>query len=127
MDVERDLRELGQLLSTAAPAPQLRSVTSDAENLQTPGCWLRFDRARHDLMDGYSLDVTAHLVVGEQKTPRAHKALSDLFTALRPTFDNVGYSGGDLAFIGLVLPTSSTPLPALAVPLTLTITEGSTP
>lgn len=122
MDVGRDLRELGQLLGTAVPAPRLRGVTSEPTKVQTPGCWLRFDRARHSLMDGgYELDVTAHLVVPEQETWRAHDQLSALFTDLQPTLERVGYAGDGLAFIGLVLPGSSTPLPALAVPLTLTI------
>lgn len=122
MDVGRDLRELGQLLGTAVPAPKLRSVTSEPTKVDTPGCWLRFDRARHDLLSGgYSLDVTAHLVVPNQETWRAHDQLSDLFTDLQPTLERVGYAGDGLAFVGLVLPGSSSPLPALAVPLTLTI------
>lgn len=124
MDVDRDLRELGQLLGTAAPAPALRVVTSDPSKVLTPGVWLRFDRARHDkLSGGYSLDVTAHLVVPDQGVPRAHKQLSELFTTLQPTLEQVGYTGDSLAFVGLVLPGSSTPLPALAVPLTLTIDD----
>lgn len=122
MDVGRDLRELGQQLSEAVPAPRLRTVTSEPSKLNTPGCWLRFDRARHDLLDGgYSLDVTAHLVVADKEVWRAHDELSDLFTDLQPTLERVGYTGDNLAFVGLVVPGSSTPLPALAVPLTLTI------
>lgn len=123
MDVDRDLRDLGQLLGTAVPGPALRVVTSDPTKVRTPGCWLRFDRARHDVLSGYSLDVTAHLVVPDQDVPRAHKQLSELFTSLQPTLEQVGYTGDNLAFVGLVLPGSSTPLPALAVPLTLTIDD----
>lgn len=124
MNVDRDLGDLGQLLTTAVPAPDLRIVTSDPAKVVTPGCWLRFDRARHDVLGGYSLDVTAHLVVGDQVPSRAHRALSKLFTALQPALEGAGYSGDNLAFVGLVLPTSQTPLPALAVPLTLTIQES---
>lgn len=125
MDVARDLDELAQLIRAAAPAPQLRSATSDADKLVTPGCWLRFDRARHDLLaaGAYSLDVTAHLVVGDQAASKAHKALSDLFTILQPTLEDAGYTGDALAFVGLVVQGSQTPLPALAVPLTLQIQE----
>ncbi len=122
MDVGKDLRELGQLLSDAVPVPRLRTVTSEPSKVDTPGCWLRFDRVRHNILDGgYELDVTAHLVVPEQEVWRAHDQLSALFTDLQPTLERVGYTGDGIAFVGLILPGSSTPLPALAVPLTLTI------
>lgn len=126
MNLTDDLRELGQLLVTASNGggQPLRSVVVDAAKLVTPGCWLRVDSIRMEtLAASHTVATTVHLVVPDSDPERAHTRLSALFTALRPTLETVGYSGADIAFTGLLIPGSSTPLPALAIPVELHITE----
>lgn len=125
MDLDRDMTELGQLLTEAAGPARLRSATTDSTKLLTPGAWTRVNTIRHEHLDGsYVVDCTVHLVVPESEPKRAHKRLSELFNLLRPTLENVGWSGATLAFTGLVVPGSQTPLPALAIPVELHVTES---
>lgn len=125
MNLTRDMDELGQLLTTAAGKARLRSCTVDSSKLLTPGAWLRVNKVRHELLDGsYVVDTTVHLVVPESEPARAHTRLSELFDVLRPTLEHAGWSGDSIAFTGLLVPGSSTPLPALAIPVELHITES---
>lgn len=126
MNLTDDMRELGQLLKAAGPADadKLRSITVDASKLLTPGVWLRIDAIRWEVLaGGHTVATTVHIVVPDSEPERAHTRLSKLFKSLRSTLEQVGYTGGDVAFTGLLVPGSSTPLPALAIPVELHITE----
>lgn len=126
MNLTRDMDELGAALVGASSGDtKLRNATVDAAKLLTPGAWLRVNNVRHELLDGsYVVDATVHLVVGETEPRRAHGRLSSVFNQLRPLLESIGWSGASLAFTGLLVPGSSTPLPALAVPVELHITES---
>lgn len=122
MDIPRDVDDLGELLNAADA--RIKSCTLDSARLQVPGVWVRVDQLQQELLtDSYTIRATAHLVVKGAEPSKALNALGDHLDALLPVLESVGYTGDPINLTGLILPGSSSPLPALAIPLALHITE----
>lgn len=121
-----DLADLGALL-TADPSP-LRSFSIDpAKVTALPGIWCRVDALRQENLHGLTLGVTLHLITTEGDWDRSLTKLAELWNSIKATLrpvDGVS-SRGDSTLVGVTLPGSQTPLPAIAIPLDLTTTQES--
>lgn len=83
-----------------------------------PGVWLRFDGFTHDQMHGLSLNTTLYVVVPESDRIRATNELADLWNRIKAKLRAAGLEVFDqVRPASLILPTSTTGRPALAVPL----------
>jgi hypothetical protein len=118
-----DLVELGELL-TADPSP-LRSFSIDPSKLTLPGVWCRVDALAEENLRGLTIRTTLHLIVGEADWDRALSNLAPLWNGLKAQLREHGGSSGDSTLVGVILPGSQTPLPAVAVPFDFTTTQES--
>lgn len=115
-----NLDDLVELLKDAG----IRSVDTDESKINAPGVWIRLDTIRQTQLTGLTLGLTLFLVVGDTDKRRALKGLQDLWNEVIPVLAAIGGPTGPTTRAGLILPGSTTPLPALAVPLDLlTINE----
>lgn len=93
------------------------SASVDPSEVTTPGAWVTLDgfqavNIRRDPV----VDVAVYLVVADLDTRRALDALASLYNKVVPS---VFIPDGRVIAQGLVLPDSSTALPALKVPVRL--------
>lgn len=122
MDLTVVVDELGAELKAAAD--ELRVVSLEASQVRTPGVWVRVDGVSQVTLRGdWQIDAVAFLVVQATDTGRSWDKLATLLHKLTPTLSRVGYTGATITPTGLILSGSSTPLPALAIPLELHYTE----
>lgn len=89
----------------------------DPAKVNTPGAWVTLDgfqavNVRRDPM----VDAVVYLIVADLDTRRALDALAELYNKVVPT---VLRPDGRVIAQGVILPDSSTPLPALKVPVRL--------
>lgn len=89
----------------------------DPASLNLPAAWVTVEglqaaNVRHDL----ALDVAVYLIAPDQDYARALEDLADLFNSTVP---EVLTPDGQVVPQGVILPDSSTPLPALRVPVRL--------
>ena len=107
-------------LATELRAAGVRSVDYDPANVKAPGAWLRLDTLAPDTLDGaVNVGLTLFLVVPANGVTRSLGALSDLLDLAFPVLQRLAASIDQASITGLVLPGSTTPLPALSVPITL--------
>ena len=90
--------------------------STDPAQVNVPGAWLALDEVRPRVMSGdHQLRCSLYLIAPDVDTLRALEQLGDLYdktlTVLTPD--------GPTTTLGVVLPDSSTPLPALRVPIYL--------
>lgn len=111
-----DLDTLAETLTAAGAV----SVDTDPAKIRPPGVWIRVDGFDYDVRDAsVAWHLTLHLIVPERDPRRSLDALSDLFDDLVPALSDLGGPDNPVSVAGVVLPGSTTPQPALAVPLTV--------
>lgn len=115
---EVSFTELDQLAALLAAVEGCRSASVDPGKVKLPGVWIRHDSLGFRL-GGATHKLTLHLITPEREQGRALPELAALFNALSAQLHQLGGPSGDLQLVGVVLPGSSTPMPALAVPLDL--------
>lgn len=120
-----DLVALGALLAPeGGPA---RSFSIDPAKVTLPGIWCRIDGLAFAQLRGLAIKTTLHLVIADTDWDRALTNLAPLLNHVRGVIDadpDLGDIGpGDVRLVGVPLPGSTTPLPALAVPYTLHTTQ----
>lgn len=113
-----NLDELAGLLTAAG----VRSASTNPAEITTPGVWIRFDGVSLDRLAGCTIKLTLHLIVGDAEPRIVMPELAALFNQVRPVLNDLGGPAGDTTRVGVVLPNSTKPLPALAVPLDLITT-----
>lgn len=118
-----DLDQLGVLLTTDPSA--LRSFSVDPSKVQLPGIWCRVDQLDEDNLSGLTVSTTLHLIVADADWDRAIANLAPLFNQIKEQLRALGGITGPSRLVGVTLPGSSTPMPALAVPFDLTTTQES--
>lgn len=121
MGIGTDLDTLAQAI---AALEGIRCASTDPAKITTfPGAWLQLGPIEPLTLDGhYSVSLDVVLVVKDNGYARSLDALSD---ALGPVLALLRQYGptGPVQPTGLVLPASSTPLPALSVPVQITTTQ----
>jgi hypothetical protein len=124
-----DFTNLDQLAADLAAAdPELiRSVSVDPSEVQVPGGWLRVDGVGPHTLGAVTLRATLHLIVPEGDVRRRLTMLAAAYNAAKPVLDDLGADVGDADSVGVILPGSSTPLPALAIPVAILTSPDPTP
>lgn len=114
-----DLDELVDAIKATDPEhDQLRSVALDPADVKLPGVWVRLDRLRPATLDGLDVGVTVFLIVpAAGGYARQLAGLAELFNLVHPALPGAG--AGDATSASVVLPSSPTAMPALAVPVSL--------
>jgi hypothetical protein len=104
-----ELAELEQLLQGAGVFGSM-----DPAEVNTPGYWLALDEVRPRALSGQlQLRCSVFLIAGDRDARRAVAVLAGLFNKVRTVLT----PDGPVTTQGVVLPDSSTPLPALRVPV----------
>lgn len=97
-------------------------TSMDPAEVNLPGAWLAVDEIRpHNVAGQLRLVCSLYLISEDKDALRAVEQLAELFNKARTVFTPDGPSITQ----GVVLPDSSTPMPALRVPIHL-ITESET-
>lgn len=110
--------DLEAVLDILRTAPDPIPADLDPAKVRAPGVWLRLDGFTPDSLHGLTINTTLHPVVGEADRTRATTAVADLFNRVKAKLRAAGLEVyGQVTPARLILPGSSTPLPALAVPL----------
>lgn len=92
-------------------------ATMDPAEVNVPGAWVTLDGFQvTNLRGATAVDVAVYLIVGDQDTRRALDSLADLYAKVVP---GVLRPDGRVVAQGVLLPDSSTALPALKVPVRL--------
>lgn len=88
----------------------------DPAKVNLPGAWVTVESIRTITVDGdIQLECAVFLIVGDTGYARAYAKLADLFNLTA----TVMMADGPVTPEGVVLPGSSTPLPALRIPVNL--------
>lgn len=120
---ELDFSNLATLAGVLTAAG-IRSADTDPAKVQAPGVWIRFDGVELDNLAGVTILATLHLVAPASTFTTVQTQLADLFNQVIPALAAIGEQpAGTTRPAGVVLPGSTTPLPALAVPLELLTTK----
>ncbi len=102
-------------LVAALEAGEVRA-TVDPSDLNTPGAWVTVEAIQGvNLAGTLRLEAVIYLIVGDQDYMRAMDALAALYNATLAVVD----PDGPVTPQGVILPDTSTPLPALRVPVFL--------
>jgi len=97
-------------------AAEVRAAQDPAE-VNTPGAWVTLESVVPATLRGdYRLEAVVYLIVPDQDHRRALAALADLYNQVVPA---VLTPDGPVVAQAVVLPDTSTPLPALRVPVHL--------
>lgn len=118
-----DLAELDPLTEALVAAPGIRSATLDPAEVVTPGVLVEVTGIRPGLdAEAYTLDARLVLIVEATDPRRAMDALTGLLAAVTEVPEAAGLPiTGPITPAARVLPGSTTPLPALAVPVQIDI------
>lgn len=112
-------------LATAIRAAGITWVTTDRNDLRTPGVWIRFEGLPPSPLAACVMRLSVFAIVEPTSNgAQQDKALADLWNTLRPVLENYGGPAGLVSRIGLLPDGATTPLPALLAPLDLVTTEG---
>lgn len=117
----QDITDLAAAIKAAAPE-LIRSASVNPDEVQVPGVWIRFDGIEDTTLGGgLTLNLTLHLIVPNAGGfARVLAQLAELRNAVKPVVAGFGGPSGPTTRTGVILPANSTtPLPALAVPLAL--------
>lgn len=115
-----DLDELAGRFKAAG----VRSVELDPAKVNAPGVWLRVDTLdQGELAGDVTFGITVHLIVPERGVRRGLDELGVLYNTVAPVLAGIGGPTGQVRLVGVQLPGSSTPLPALAIPIDLDTTQ----
>ncbi len=108
-------------LTEALEAAGVRS-SLDPSDLNLPGAWVTVESIQAaNLAGSLTLGTVVYLIAPDQDYRRAMEALADLYNrAVGPTA--VVTPDGPVVPQGVILPDTSTPLPALRVPVNITTT-----
>lgn len=101
------------------------AATLDTAQIRTPGVWVTAESISLDLLaaDSGSIAVRLVLVVPDLDDERAWEGLGLLLTEVDEALAAADLSpGGDITVENIILPNSSTPLPALGVPVDVVVT-----
>ena len=110
-----DLTEVLTVLRAAGIA-----ADTDPHLVRAPGVWLRFDGLDLEHLHGLRVNTTLHVLTPETDDARVRAALAAAFNAVKATLRAAGFElEGPIGVVGVVLPGSSTAMPALACPLPL--------
>ncbi len=113
--------DLDELL-TDLRAVGFRGVDLDPTKALPGGAWVRIDGLQPDTLAGLVVEVTVHLLVPERDHGRTLDALAVAYNTAKPVLREFGPLGV-ATLTGVVLPGSQTPIPALAVPVTINTTQ----
>ncbi len=92
------------------------AVTMNPADVNPPGAWLNIDQIRTLTLSGeLELQCSIYLIAPDQDPKRALATLAPMLTRFRA----VWIPDGPVVPMGVVLPDSPTPLPALRVPVYL--------
>lgn len=116
-----NLDDLQLLVEELKARPGVKYASTDPEEIDTPGVWVRFDGAElQATLTNLRVKVTLHLVVAPaNERARTNKALSDLFNTVKPVVEDHGGATGLIKPVGLQLPGAQSPQPCLQIPLDL--------
>lgn len=116
-----DLDALIALLKAADPGHELiRSVSVDPSEVNVPGIWVAVEGIGPHTFAGVTIRTTLYLIVPDGDIRRVLTKLADMFNLVRPALPG---PHDPATRAGVVLPSSTTPLPALAVPFNLLTTN----
>lgn len=117
-----DLDALVTLLKDAAAgSPQTcRTVALDPSEVTPPGVWVRVDGFGPHTLAGVAIRTTLFLIVPDTGHKRVVGRLAALYNMIRPALPG---TPAPATRAGVVLPGSTTPLPALALPFDLQTTQ----
>lgn len=117
-----DLDELVEAIKAADPTHELiRSVSLNPDEVKLPGVWIRFDGLDDNLLGGVTVNLTLHLIVANAGGfARVLAGLAQLRNLVKPVVVGYGGPNGRTTRTSVILPgNTSTPMPALAMPLDL--------
>jgi hypothetical protein len=116
-----DLDELVELLKATDPAGEtIRSVSLDPSEVNVPGIWVSLTGVGPHTLAGVTISLTLYLIVEDAGFARTLGRLADLYNLVRPALPG---PPGVATRSGVVLPGSTTPMPALAVPFDMLTTN----
>lgn len=120
-----DLVELVDAIKAADPSGELiRSVSFNPDEVKVPGVWLRFDGLDDGILAGLTVKLTLHLIVPNAGGfGRVLAQLAELRNLVKPVVATYGGPNGPTVRTGVILSTTTQPLPALAIPLDLLTTQ----
>lgn len=116
-----DVDELVAAIRAADPdADVIRSVSINPTEVQLPGVWVRFDGLEEDVLAGLTVKLTVHVIVPNAGGfARVLAGLAQLRNLVKPVLTTYGGPTGPTTRTGVILPSSTQPMPALAIPLDL--------
>lgn len=120
-----DIAEVVAAIRAADPgADVIRSVSTDPAEVQLPGVWIRFDGLEENILAGLTVKLTLHLIVANAGGfARVLAGLAELRNLVKPVLTTYGGPNGPTTRTAVILPSSTQPMPALAVPLDLLTTQ----
>lgn len=108
---------LDELVAALKAEPHQLSAAVNPADVQLPGCWVALDSVAALTVGGRDqLAVSLYLISGDTDDLRALERLFPMLETVR----SIIRPSGRVETIKVVLPTGSTPMPALRVPLNLT-------
>lgn len=117
-----DLALLDELGSVVAAIDQLRlRATLDPAKAQVPGVLVRLDAIEHDYASAV-LSLRLFVIAADNDVPVALRDLQEAHNRLAPMLDELGGVVGRIELGTTTLPGVPAPLPALVIPVTVTIT-----
>jgi len=112
------LDSLDDLVAALLAHASIRSVSLDPAEVQAPGVWISAPAIDVEFLDGgATLTPTLYLIVPDNGVARSMRAAVEL---LNHTISVVGLPAATVTPARVSLPSSASPLPALAFPLDLT-------
>lgn len=105
-------------LAVALKAGGVREASTDPAALNLPGVWVQATGITFDLLDGYTINARLVLIVADTGVARSMAALAELLTDVIAVVDPTDTVTATTA----TLPSNPARLPALAVPIDLTVT-----
>lgn len=105
-------------LAAELKAGGVREASTNPADLNLPGVWVQATGIDFDLLDGYTIHARLVLVVADNGVARSMTALAELLTDVVQV---IGPSDTVTATTA-TLPSNPARLPALAVPIDLTVT-----
>lgn len=108
VDLAGDLQEVCDLISGETGL----DTTFDLNNVAVPGVWLRYEGHELDILGGYTMRGTAHIINRDGPVPTILGQLSTAYNVVKPHLPPTGL----VDHIGLQLPDQGAPLPCLRYP-----------